>query len=205
MAENISIEIPASIDGLSLPDPGLLQYYANAEDRNYWIDFEIDDRLLIIAREIIKYNQIDKDIPVEDRKPIVLWIFSEGGLMDVCYSFLDVCALSKTPIITINVGIAMSAALLILLAGHKRYALSMSDALMHSGSGGAVGTYEQAEATMDNYKKNIEKMRKYILNRTGMDPKTYNRKKNKEWYLDAAEQVEYGVVHGILNSLDEIL
>ena len=124
--------------------------------------------------------------------------------MDAVFNIVDVCALSKTPIITINAGVAMSAGLLLLLAGHKRYTMRMADALIHSGSGGAVGTYEQVEATVENYKRNIAKMRQYILARTGMDAKTFNKKKSKEWYLDANDQMKYGVVHEVLTDFDSV-
>lgn len=84
---------------------------------------------------------------------------------------------SKTPIRTINMGVAMSAGLLILLAGHERYAMKYSTAMIHRGSGGAQGTYEQMEEQQKNYKKLIDTMRDYILERTNIDTKLFNKQK----------------------------
>lgn len=58
--------------------------------------------LIEIERKILQYNRIDKDTPVEQRKPIKLFIYSYGGELDAMFSFIDVVALSKTPVWTIN-------------------------------------------------------------------------------------------------------
>lgn len=159
-----------------------------------------------MARNIIAINRQDNGVPVEQRKPIVIWVFSDGGDLDSTFSFLDICALSQTPIITINAGISMSAGLLILLAGHKRYCLPRSQALIHTGSlSGLSGTYEQTEAYMNTYKKSVEVMQEFVLNRTRIDKKEFSKKKAKDWYLNAAEQIEKGVVDEILDDLSKVM
>ena len=40
-------------------------------------------------------------------------------------------------------------------------------------------------------------MGKYILQQTKIDEKTYKKNKNKDWYLDAEEQIKYGIVDEI--------
>jgi ATP-dependent Clp protease protease subunit len=150
-------------------------------------------------------NKEDKDIPIEERRPIKLLLYSYGGDGQACFSLLDVIGLSKTPIHTINMGVAMSAGLLILLAGHKRFCLKNSTALAHSGSGGASGTFEQTEAQMKDYKRFVDTMRNYIIERTNIDTKTLNKYKTKEWYLYAEDQVKYGIVNKIIDDIDEIL
>ena len=102
-------------------------------------------------------------------------------------------------------GVAMSAGLLILLAGHKRFCLKKSTALAHSGSGGAQGTYEQTEAQMKDYKRFVDTMRNYIVDRTHIDTKTLNKYKTKEWYLYSEDQLNYGIVDKIVDDIDEIL
>ena len=102
-------------------------------------------------------------------------------------------------------GVAMSAGLLILLAGHKRFCLKNSTALAHSGAGGACGTFEQTEAQMKDYKRFIDTMRNYIIERTSIDTKTFNKYKSKEWYLYAEEQLKYHIVDKLIDDIDEIL
>ena len=77
--------------------------------------------------------------------------------------------------------------------------------MLHTGSGGTVGTYEQTEQAQKNYKKQIEEMGSYILERTGMDDKLYKRNKSKDWYMDSAEQLSNNIVQKIVTSLDEII
>jgi ATP-dependent Clp protease protease subunit len=153
----------------------------------------------------MEFNRLDKDIPIEERKPIKLLLYSYGGDGQACFSLLDVIGLSKTPVYTINMGVAMSAGLLILLAGHERFCLKNSTALAHSGSGGASGTFEQTEAQMKDYKRFVETMRDYIIERSDIDTKTFNRYKNKEWYLYAKDQIKYHIVDKVIDDIDEIL
>lgn len=205
MDELMKVLIPGNLENLQLPSPELLTYYRNLEDRVIWIDYGVDESILEVSKLIMYFNKLDKDIPTEERKPIKLLLYSYGGDGQACFSLLDVIGLSKTPVYTINMGVAMSAGLLILLAGHKRFCLKNSTALAHSGSGGASGTFEQTEAQMKDYKRFVETMRDYIIERSDIDTKTFNRYKNKEWYLYAKDQIKYHIVDKVIDDIDEIL
>lgn len=205
MDEMMRIMIPQNLENLQLPSPELLTYYRNLEDRVIWIDYGVDETILEVSKLIMYFNKEDKDTPVEQRKPIKLLLYSYGGDGQACFSLLDVIALSKTPVYTINMGVAMSAGLLILLAGHKRFCLKNSTALAHSGSGGASGTFEQTEAQMKDYKRFVDTMRNYIIERTNIDAKTLNKYKSKEWYLYAEDQVKFGIVNEVIDDIDKIL
>lgn len=205
MEELMTLAIPQNLENLQLPNPELLTYYRDLEDRTIWIDYGVDESILEVSKLIMYFNKLDKGIPTENRKPIKLLLYSYGGDGQACFSLLDVISLSKTPVYTVNMGVAMSAGLLILLGGHKRFCLKNSTALAHSGSGGASGTFEQTEAQMKDYKRFVETMRNYILERTNIDTRTLNKYKSKEWYLYAEEQVKYHVVDKIIDDIDEIL
>ena len=204
---DFEIQLPEEITELmskgGLPSPEMMNFYVDEKERIFFIDFEIDQSLIEIERKILQYNRIDKNIPVDERKPIKLFIYSYGGELDAMFSFIDVVALSKTPVWTINVGISMSAALVMLLSGQKRFTLPHAMALIHSGSGGTQGTFEQSESAMANYKKQVGKMREYIMAHTNIDKKTMTKNQAKDWYLDADEQVKYGIVDKIADNIDE--
>lgn len=195
--EVLELQSAKYIENYQLPAPDLLNYYREEKDRIIWVDYEIDNQLLEAVRLINYWNREDKDLPVDQRKKIKVLVFSYGGALDACFAFLDTCALSKTPIVTINMGIALSAGLLILLAGHERYCTPLSQALIHSGSGGTGGTYEQTEAQMHNYRTLVTMMKDYILSRTKIEPKLFAKKRASEWYLFAQQQVELGIVDGL--------
>lgn len=201
-SQELTIAIPENISNLQLPDPSLVTFYQNLENRFIWIDYGVDESILEVSRIILEFNRQDKDIPVEKRKPVKLLLYSYGGDGQACFSLLDIIAMSKTPIYTVNMGVAMSAGLLILLAGHKRFCLQHSVALAHSGSGGTSGTYEQTEAQMKDYQRFVKTMRDYIIQRTSIDTKTLNKNKDKEWYLYVEDQIKYHIVDEIVQDID---
>lgn len=202
--EPIQVSIPEPIENLQLPRPELVTFYKNIQERIIWLDCAIDEGILEVSRLIINFNNEDKDIPIEKRKPIKLLIYSYGGDGQACFSLLDIIGLSKTPVYTINMGVAMSAGLLILVAGHKRFCLPHSTALIHSGSGGTQGTYEQNEAQMKDYQRFVKAMRDYILERTDIDTKAFNKNKGKEWYLYVEEQIKHHIVDKVIEDIDEL-
>lgn len=182
-------------------------YWKARENRIFYIDYEIDEcySLIELGKIVIQMNIEEKDIPKEELKPIYLFVHSYGGDLDQSQVFCDLCISSRIPIITIAMGVAMSAGFLIMLAGHKRYAFKHSQLLVHTGSGTLSGTAEQIEEAQKNYKKQIEGMKEYILSRTEVPEKVFNKNKTKDWYLSPTELVEYKVVDKLIENLDDIL
>lgn len=204
-AADVARMLVEEIQNMQLPSPELLNYYRNAEHRCFYVDTEIDRGLLEISKEIMEINRADKGITPESRKPIWIYVYSYGGELDAAYSFIATMESSITPVYTVNMGVAMSAGLLILLGGQKRYCMKRSRALYHSGSGTFDGTFEQIETSTDSYKKMVNDMRDYIMEKTSIDTKLFNKMKTKDWYLSDEEQVKYGICDAIINNLDEIL
>lgn len=199
------VGVAENLANMQLPDPDLMSYYKAAENRTFYVDTEIDSTLIQISKNIIEINRADRGIPVEERKPIWIPIYSYGGELDAAYSFIAVMESSVTPVYTINMGVAMSAGLLILLGGTKRYCLKRSRALYHSGSADIAGTYEQIETNTDSYKKMVKDMRDYIMEKTNIDTKLFNKMKAKDWYISDEDQVKYGICEAIIDNLDMIL
>lgn len=197
--------LPKDVENLQLPDPNLLNFYKLAENRIFYIDYEIDMGILEVQRDIILINIADKDIPVEERIPIKILIDSPGGLLSETMSVASTIVQSKTPIITVNMADCYSGGAILLMSGHKRYAMPYSKAMIHTGSGGTSGTFEQTEEQQKNYKRQVEDMGKFILARTGMDEKIFKRNKSKDWYLMPEDQLKYGLVHEIVDNIFDIL
>ena len=119
--ENVNVIIPRGLENLQLPDSDLLNYYIDLDKRQFWVDSEIDNYSLELVKYILRWNEEDKMLPPEQRKPIRIFFFSPGGDLDVNYALIDTISMSKTPIIGINVGQCASAAAFIYLSCHKRY------------------------------------------------------------------------------------
>lgn len=205
MIPDIALMIPESIENLQLPNPSLATYWRNEDERIFWIEDEITSDLFEFSKQIVRFNKEDKGVSVEDRKPIKFFIDSPGGDLDATLAFIGLIGISKTPIWTINAGSAYSGAGLILMSGHKRFALPNSQALIHTGSGSLGGTYDQTTEQMKNYKQLIEKMKNFILSHTNIDQKLFNKNKSKDWYITTDEQLSLGIVDKIVDDLDEIL
>lgn len=208
MEENtMLLEIPAEIENLKLPNPMLLDTYADRKNRLIFIDYDIDDTLLReVGRQIIEYNRADKDKPVKDRTPIVILINSGGGCLDSTYATIAIMETSKTPIVTVNMNCAYSAAGLILMAGHKRYCMPRSQVLIHSGSAqGISGNYEDIQESTKSYKKMVEEMREFIISKTKIDKALMKKNQSRDWYLQTSEQIDLGVVDEMITDLDTIL
>ena len=207
LGEIFKLPILGDLKDTTLPAPEEVTYWESRNNRTFYIDYEIDCdySLLELAKIIIKMNMEEKSIPKEELKPIYLWIYSYGGDLNQANFFCDLCQASRIPIVTICMGVAMSSGMLIFLSGHRRYAFGHSQMLIHQGSAGMSGSAQQVEEAQKNYKKQLDAMKKFILERTSIDEKTFNKNKNKDWYLTNEELVKYNVVDKIINSFDELI
>lgn len=201
----ILVALPGVADAV-LPSPELLMYYRNLEERTLWLDTEVTVEWLEYERQIIQWNREDKDIPVEQRKPIRLMFFTNGGDLEVNNSFVELIMMSKTPVIGINMGRADSAGCFIFMACHKRYAMPGSQFLLHQGSTmGMNGTYGQVNAYMRDYTRKMEMLRKYILAHSKISEEVLDERLKGEWFVDAREALELGVCDKIVDSIDDLI
>ena len=202
----LSITIPKNIENLQLPSPELMTYYRNLENRVLWLDTEVDDCWLEFVRKIIEWNHEDKDIPISDRKPIRLMFFSYGGSLDVNNVLVDTIKLSKTPVYGINVGQACSAGCFIYLACHKRFAFPNAVFLVHQGSTeGISGSYNEVVSYIMEYQRKVEELEIYLKENTQIPEDVLEERISTEWYISAAEALEYKMVDTIVKSLDEVV
>lgn len=202
--QDIAITIPKSLENLQLPSPELLNYYNDAKNRVFYIDSEINETLLELSKEIVRINREDKDIPVEQRLPIKVMIDSPGGDVASMWSFVNTVKLSKTPVWTINMCCAYSAAADILASGHKRYALPGTSVLVHSGSCYYGGTQESAESMKKFGDKLTKSVNEFFLAHTKVDPKVFKKKAPFDWYMFEDEALEQGIIDEIITDLDII-
>lgn len=200
-------QIPEEIKSGSLPDAYELAYWGNRKNRTFFIDYEIDQDydLLELSKVIVQMNMDEKDIPEKDLKPIYLYIHTYGGDIEQAFYFCDLLISSRIPIITISMGVAMSAGFLIFLAGKKRYAFKHSQFLCHNGSASISGTTEQVKSAQVNYEDQVKMMQKYILERTAIDEKVYKKNKMKDWYINGDDLLKYKIVDKFIDNFVDIL
>lgn len=205
--ESINVLIPQNAETMQLPDPGLLSFYKDFEDRILWIDEEINENTLEYAKMILQWNREDKmnGIKKEDRQKITLIFFSPGGDLNVNNCLVDTITLSETPIVGINVGMAASSGCFIYLACHERYTFPKAEFLLHKGFGTFSGGYNELVAALLNYQRQIEDLGEFVLSRTKIPREMFDQNFESDWYLSAREAVDLGVADKIITSLDNVI
>ena len=200
MLEEILFNLPPEANW-QLPDPALVNYYKNRRDRIFWINNEIDDKLYELVDFIIEINREDKDIDPMLRRPIKLIIASPGGDLEITETICDMISISHTPVWGLAIGMVASAASLIFLACHKRYALPNALFLYHKGSGVISGNYNEANAAFKDYQRKVEKMIKYYIDHTNFSKETIEEKIVTDWYIQADEAIANGACDDIISDI----
>ena len=141
------------------------------------------------------WNQVDDEsnLPVEERKPIKIFINSNGGDLDATFQMADAIKMSKTPVWTINTGTAYSGGLLVFITGDKRIAYPHSTFLYHEGSTGMMGDAGKFHNYADFYKKQMKMIEGLMLDNTKVTKEQYQDHIKDDWWLTAEEAIEVGI------------
>lgn len=206
----ITLELEKTMDDLAnikLPDPYLLDHYQRLSNREIYWNNDIDDIFVDLYQQILTWNKEDKGIPYDERKPIKLFINSNGGCVNSVFTIIDLIKLSKTPVMTIGLGKCLSSGGLLLMAGHKgmRYVLPSCQILIHDGSTGAMGNLSKVMDNLEFTKEQEAKIKEYILSSTKISEELYTANYRRDWWLFADEGIELGIADKIITDLDEIL
>ena len=205
MFGTMELHIPKELETLKLPDPGLLEYYALAKHRIFYLEDDICCGAIELQKAITLINIADAGKPVEERVPIMIYINSDGGDLSMSFTIAASIKISKTPVWTCNLGNASSGAFLVLISGHKRFAFENSEAMIHELSAGTGGTMTQIDERTKFLKKQQEKAKAHVLKHTQITEASFKKNVKKDWFLSDTEQVELGVVDRVVESIEEII
>ncbi len=188
-----------------LPDVTAVSMYKLLAERRIWFDLSVDANTLEYEKLILLWNQEDKGKPVNERKPIWIYLFNYGGSFDLEWSFIDLIDASETPIYTVNMGVCASAAADIFIAGRKRFMMKNARTMLHQGSAGFQGDTQKIFDQVDDYKRQLEKTKQFILERTQITSRAYGAHLKDDWWLNAEECLKNGVCDCLIGSIDEVL
>ncbi len=166
----------------------------------------LDDRIIMLSED---FNDTMSSIIVaqllyldalDNSKPIKMYINSPGGVITSMWSIIDTMNIIKSEVHTICVGMAASAASLTLANGAKghRYILPHAKVMIHQPLGGAQGQATDMEITVKEILKTKEILTKFMSDATGQKPEKVSSDMERDYWLDANEALEYGVVDKIL-------
>lgn len=164
------------------------------------IDNEIAD---VIDNYIRFFNTQDKqnNTPIEERKPIKIFIDSVGGDIMGTLTIIDSIRQSDTPVITINTGQAYSGGFFCFIAGHKRICYPNASFLFHEGSTGTFADANKFNNWADFYKKILRRLRAITLEFTNITEEEYNEHQKDDWWFFAEEALEKGICDEISKEL----
>lgn len=199
------VELDLSGFGMQMQNSEVVEYYRRLENREIVINDEIDDNLIDVLMHLRRWNQEDKDIPVEECKPVRIFINSDGGVVSAAMSLIDMIKVSRTPVITIGLGRVLSAAILILISGHRRYILRHTSGLIHDGFSGVSDSIGKMFDYMQYMSMVDKQVRGCVLDSTKITPEMFDSNFRKDWYIDSDEMIRLGIADEIVTDISQII
>ena len=149
--------------------------------------------------EII-YEINEEDAKKTQKEPIKLIINSFGGELYSGLALIDVIDNSLTPIHTICHVSAMSMALIVFSAGHRRFASKYATFMYHEASYPTEGKVMHHKQELKETERTDKLCDAYLISKTKFTAKQLSDIKDKraEWYMDVKTAMKYGLVDEIL-------
>ena len=142
----------------------------------------------------------------ESDKPINMFVNSQGGHVESGDTIHDVIRFIKPRVRMIGTGWVASAGALIYVAAAKeeRYCLPNTRFLLHQPAGGAGGTAADIAIEAHEIIKMRARINQIFARETGQPIERIESDTHRNFWLDAQQAVEYGLVNRIINSIDEL-
>ncbi len=173
------------------------------------------DKKFIEQRKVFLWGVVDdrsaKDITnrllyleaVDPGKEITFYINSPGGVITSGMVIYDTMQMITSPVSTVCMGMAASMGSILLSAGKKgkRFIFPHGEVMIHQPSGGGQGTSADLEIIAVQILKAKQLGAKILADNCG---KTYEKVMedfDRDYWMDAKESMDYGIVDGILKKL----
>jgi ATP-dependent Clp protease protease subunit len=166
-------------------------------ERIIFLGTGIDDQVAnVIVAQLLYLNHDDPE------REIQMYINSPGGVIYAGLAIYDTMQMISNPISTVAVGVTASFGTVLLTAGTKgrRYALPNATIHMHQPLGGAQGQATDIEIQA----KQILRLKALLLGimakHTGQPLDVIEHDSDRDYYLEAKQAVEYGLVDQVLEA-----
>ncbi len=156
-----------------------------------------------LAEKIIRQLLI---LESDSSEPIRVYIDSPGGDVDAGYAIFDMIRFINAPVYTIGMGLVASAGALILLASPKdrRIALPNSHYLIHQPLSGIKGVATDIEIHAAEIEKVRVKINTLIADETGTKLEQVQKDTDRDYWMNAEEAKNYGLVGSIAFSRKDL-
>jgi ATP-dependent Clp protease protease subunit len=154
-----------------------------------------------IVAQLLFLQQDDAD------KDIHLYVNSPGGEVDAGLAIYDTMQLVAPAVATTCVGMAASAAAVILAGGAKgkRLALPNSRMLIHQASAGVQGTAADIEVHAREILRLNARVTQLMAADTGQSVERIAQDINRDYWMSAIEARDYGLIDAIVGATDATL
>jgi ATP-dependent Clp protease protease subunit len=187
--------IPMVVEQTSRGERSFDIYSRLLKERIIFLGAAIDDNIanLIMAQML----HLEAEDPEKD---IQLYINSPGGVVTAAMAVYDTIQFIKSPVSTICIGQAASAAAVLLLAGEKkkRFSLPNSRMMLHQPSGGVSGTTIDVEIHAKEMVRIRQMLNEVISKHTGQDITKVEKDTERDFILDAVEAQKYGIIDEVI-------
>lgn len=138
----------------------------------------------------------------DPKKDISLYINSPGGSVTAGLAILDAMNHVKPAVSTVVVGMAASAAAVILSAGEKgkRFALPNAEVMIHQPWGGAQGQATDIEITAKHILATRDRLNKILAKASGQPLAKIEKDVERDYFMMADEAKKYGLVDTVFKS-----
>ncbi len=164
------------------------------KDRIVFLGGEINDDLAnTIVSELLYLDSINHN-------DISLYINSPGGSITSGLAIMDTINFIKSNVKTICIGIAASMGAFLLSCGTKgkRYILPNAEVMIHQPLGGVNGQATEIKIAAERILKLKDKLNRILSQNTKQDINKITIDTDRDYYMNANEALEYGIIDQIL-------
>jgi len=190
----MSYLIPTVIEKSQFGERAYDIYSRLLKERIIFLSGAIDDNVANIT--IAQLLFLESEDP---KKDIYLYINSPGGSVSAALAMYDTMQHVKPDVSTICVGIAASAAAVLLSAGakNKRFILPNAEVMIHQPWGGTEGQASDIAITAKHILKTRENLNKILAKNTGKPLAQVEKDTDRDFYMSSDEAKKYGIVDEI--------
>ena len=166
------------------------------KERIIFVGSPIDDQIAnLVVAQLLYLSREDSD------RDISIYINSPGGQIYAGLAIYDTMRMIPNKISTVAVGVTASFGTVLLAAGTKgnRHALPHSTIHMHQPLGGVQGQASDIEIQAKEILRLKSRLNVILSESTGQKLEVIEKDTERDFYLNAEQALEYGLVDKILN------
>ena len=189
-----TVALPVVVEQTRSGERVLDVYSSLLKHRVIFLGSMVDDAVAnLVMAQLLHLAQEDPEADIQ------LLVNSPGGSVDAGLAIYDTMHLVRPAVATTCVGLAASIAAVILAGGAKgkRAALPSSRIMIHQAIGGLQGTIADMDVQARELLRLNARVKELLAADTGQSEARISRDVNRDFWMNAREANEYGVIDSI--------